>query len=217
MSAIDISNKKFGRLTVLFRDGTVSKLAAWRCVCDCGTVRTFVGRSLRTGNTQSCGCLSRQRAAASRATGNKHHPSYEIWSGIWKRCTNPKTRTFRFYGGRGISVCPQWRDFAVFNRDMGPRPSLKHSLDRFPNKDGNYEPSNCRWATQKEQCRNTRRNRVVTMDGVSLCVSEWCERLGLRARTVHGRIHRGLSPIEALTRPLARLPKGKLPLIGKAA
>lgn len=196
--------QKFNRLIVIRRCGTRRKLAAWECRCDCGKKHVAVGRDLRTGNTKSCGCLQQERRLAQRKTRVANHPEYETWTGMRRRCENPRHKKFYFYGGRGIRVCSRWQSFKTFLSDVGPRPSEKHSLDRFPDKNGNYEPSNCRWATQKEQCRNTRRNRIVTMGEETLCISEWCEKLGLNVYTVNGRIFRGLSPIEALTKPLRR-------------
>lgn len=96
----------------------------------------------------------------------KRSPTYRSWAMMVARCTNPRVDNYAFYGGRGIKVCDRWRDFASFLADMGERPSLAHSLDRWPNRDGDYEPGNARWATSKEQARNTKSNRpVVRSDG----------------------------------------------------
>lgn len=100
--------------------------------------------------------------------------TYSIWCGIRSRCSNPKDKAYPNYGGRGITVCERWSDFQNFLHDMGERPSKKHSVDRI-NNDGNYEPGNCRWATAKQQVRNTRRTIYITIDGRTLPASEWCE------------------------------------------
>jgi len=105
------------------------------------------------------------------------------------RCTNPKYRSYKDYGGRGISICERWADsFDNFLADMGPKPSRKHSLDRFPEVNGNYEPGNCRWATNTEQQRNKRDNTILEYGGVRACVAEWAEIRGIRQDTLLKRI-----------------------------
>lgn len=122
---------------------------------------------------------------------------YCIWSGIVKRCTNPKTKIFPFYGGRGIKVCHRWMKFENFYADMGPRPSKSHSIDRKHN-DGDYEPSNCRWATRQEQMGNRRGNMYITMNGQTLCCAEWARRLGLQDQTIRRRVKLGQTGEQAL-------------------
>lgn len=129
---------------------------------------------------------------------------YCIWSGMRSRCFCKTHKKFHFYGGRGVTVCERWNKFENFLKDMGPRPSKLHSLDRFPDKNGNYEPGNCRWATQKEQCRNTRRNRMVTIGSSTRCVSEWAEIVGRHPARIHCRITRGMDPIDAILTPFTR-------------
>jgi len=89
--------------------------------------------------------------------GMSDTPTYNSWEGMKQRCTNPKATNYSYYGGRGITYCPEWETFAAFLADMGERPSVELTLDRFPNPDGNYEPGNCRWATAKEQINNRRK------------------------------------------------------------
>ena len=138
------------------------------------------------------------------------HPEYSVWRDMKRRCCDPKYKKYRLWGGRGIGVCQRWKDdFFNFLDDMGPRPSRLHSIDRYPDKNGNYEPSNCRWSTQKEQCRNTRKNRMVTIMDETKCIAEWCEIYGKNPRVVHTRIFRGMTPIQALTTPV--YPVGKHP------
>jgi hypothetical protein len=133
--------------------------------------------------------------------GRDFRSEYTIWQGMKARCFNTKTRPFAAYGARGITVCERWRNsFEAFFADMGSRPSPAHSLDRIDN-DGNYEPGNCRWATQKQQTRNRRNNLLVTVDGVTRCASEWSERLGVDRNTVRDRIKRGWLPDVAVTKP----------------
>lgn len=168
----DISGQTFGRLTARYPYGINSQRhATWYCVCSCGREGVFSGPSLRSGNTKSCGCASHELLE----TRNHKHGQCKrgerasenaIWSAMKQRCSNPNNRDYRLYGGRGISVCDRWLEsFDNFMADMGNRPSPAHSIDRIDN-DGNYEPSNCRWATKSVQNRNTRRIRpVLRSDG----------------------------------------------------
>lgn len=126
---------------------------------------------------------------------------YGIWSGMRKRCENPKCPAFKRYGGRGIVVCERWRaSFADFLADMGPRPSPKHSLDRI-DVNGNYEPGNVRWATAATQARNTRRNHTLTVGDETLCLSEWGERFGIQPGLIQARIDMGWTTERAVTTP----------------
>lgn len=128
---------------------------------------------------------------------------------IIQRCTNPNNPQYSSYGGRGITVCDRWRhSFENFLADMGPRPSDKHSIDRIDN-DGNYEPGNCRWATQREQCRNKRSNRIIEFDGVRLPVVDWAERLGVPVEMLRGRIKQGWSDEAIIATPRQHSPPRK--------
>jgi hypothetical protein len=156
----NLVGNRFGRLTVVKFIGRSShRHALWECLCECGNVVLVANPNLRSGNSKSCGCLKTENNIITwtkhgHASGNT--PEYESWSAMWSRVrSSPNRRAFRDYVQRGISVCDRWKSFETFLSDMGPRPP-KTSIDRIDN-DGNYEPSNCRWATASQQVRNRRR------------------------------------------------------------
>ena len=124
--------------------------------------------------------------------GVNNHPLYAAWSGMVNRCTNPNNTSYHLYGGRGIAVCDRWvESFENFLADMGPRPSPRHSIDRFPDNDGNYEPANCRWATPKQQGRNVRKNLIVDLDGRKVSLAEACEATGINYGAAKYRLKAG--------------------------
>ncbi len=204
----NLEGQKFGKLTVLsFAGITFSsrgrKVAHWRCLCSCGRERVANTPNLTRGDVVSCGCAKRGVKPHSdiRGTSGKPSPEYRTWSRMFARCYNPKTSSHANYGGRGITVCERWKDFATFLADMGPRPTPLHQIDRFPNNDGNYEPGNCRWATKSQQMRNTRMTIFLTHNGETLCLSEWAERIGISQDTLRRRKYSGWSDADIIERP----------------
>src|SRR5215831_1055163 len=155
----DITGQRFGRLVAVEYvgqrpcSGGRSTQAYWRCACDCGGSMVTAGTYLRTGKTVSCGCKNLERLRARRTHGNT--PEYRCWHAMVGRCTRPSHPNWRYYGGRGITVCERWLSFDNFLTDMGKRPSMAHSIDRADNNRG-YEPGNCQWATKAEQMTNRR-------------------------------------------------------------
>lgn len=128
---------------------------------------------------------------------------YRIWWLMISRCHNPDASDYQYYGARGIIVCDEWRsDFMTFLEHVGKRPSPKHSIDRYPDNNGNYEPENVRWSLHKDQMRNYRRNVIIEFGGESLCQADWEKRLGFKHNTLRARLKRGWSVEKALTTPV---------------
>jgi hypothetical protein len=126
-------------------------------------------------------------------------PERAAWHNMRQRCQNPKNPEYKNYGARGITVCERWSSFERFLEDMGPRPSPRHSLDRYPNNDGNYEPDNCEWRTAVEQLNNLRKNRWVTWNGRTLTTAQWGRETGINGSTIASRLDRGWTVQRALT------------------
>lgn len=202
----DLSGKRFGRIAVIKRAGSKKRpcgpLALWLCRCDCGQSKIISGSRLQLG-TRSCGCLRREVTSQRFSTHGKSKTlTYKTWSAMIDRCCNPNASIFKYYGAIGIMVCDRWRKFEAFLQDIGERPSLSHSIDRFPNGKGNYEPGNCRWATRKDQSRNQRTNHFLTFNGKTQCLTDWALEMGMQRRTLGKRLDYGMSVEEALTRPI---------------
>lgn len=199
----DLIDQRFGKLVVLGRsDNNKHERTTWKCICDCGNIKVIDGCSLTTGNTTSCGCYAREllrsKSFLHGLTGTKTH---NAWKQMQARCCNPNYPDYSYYGGRGISISPRWLEsFNNFLADMGIAPTGK-SLDRI-DVNGNYELSNCRWATWKQQANNRRNNRYIEYDGINLTVSQWAEKIGITSASLATRLNAlGWSIEEALTIP----------------
>lgn len=156
----------FGRLTVLRRAGyrqyASGKAVVWMCRCECGAEKEFVASNLTKGDAQSCGCLHvEQLVERSTKHGLCHTDMYHVWLMIVQRCTNPRNKDWKHYGGRGITIDPRWRDFAVFAAEAGPGYATGLTIDRIENDEG-YKPGNTRWATRAVQANNRRKKQVPT-------------------------------------------------------
>lgn len=192
---------EYGRLTVieeLPRECSGNrKFRRIRCSCECGSSTEVRLSNLRSGEVVSCGC-----AHFKYDNGEYKSLTYVSWDMMKQRCLNPNDPASHNYSERGITVCDRWLAFENFLSDMGERPSSDHSIDRYPDKNGPYEPGNCRWATRHEQNRNMRSNVLLTLDGETMCIADWAERTGLIRETIHGRLRMGWSVERALTEPV---------------
>jgi hypothetical protein len=199
--ATDRTGQRFGRLVVQGRD--TANPRRWICECDCGARTANFTSNLTRGLSRSCGCLSRETTAANRRThGLSGSADYARWRTMIQRCTDPSSDQFKRYGGRGITVCARWRDFAAFYGDMGPAPA-GHTLDRIDNSKG-YEPGNCRWATPSEQANNRRSNHLVEFRGETRTLTEWARQCGITPKALSLRLWRGWPVERALSVPLRR-------------
>ncbi len=197
--SIFLTGQHFGSWLVLGESPARGYNRMWLCRCElCGTEKDVYQCALRNGTSKSCVCKNGRK----ETHGLSQSPEYKIWSCIYTRCFNKRFRAFHRYGGRGITMCDRWRTFTNFLEDMGPRPSPDHSIDRFPNNDGNYEPGNCRWATQTEQANNRHSSHFLECDGERHTMSEWSRIVGVKVGTIRSRIYReGWSIKDALSTP----------------
>lgn len=206
----DKTGLRFGRLLVLRRDA-IQQLH-WICQCDCGSILSVRSNNLVSNNTTSCGCFHKEAASKAmkgRANGTTHGLSHTRAHGVWenmiRRCSDPKSVSWRNYGARGIYVAERWLDFQAFFQDMGDPPA-GHTLERIDN-NGPYAVENCRWATPKEQLRNTRRSHMVTWRGRTQCLTAWAEELEMSKAMLYSRLLLGWDVERAFTTPSQRVLK----------
>lgn len=207
---IDLTGRRFGRYTVVYLARIAKGHSVYLCRCDCGIEKEVSATHLSGGETKSCGCLAKdlltQRNARhtqnsiGRVNGNKR-PEYIAWTNMKDRCYNAQCDSYPNYGGRGITVCNRWRDsFENFLTDMGDRPSHMPTIERN-DFNGNYEPSNCRWANWIDQGNNRRSNVILTYNGESMTMSQWIRKLGFKKSTIKARLRNGWTVDRALSTP----------------
>ena len=200
---INLSGRRFGRLTVIAPAPRISKRTAWACRCDCGAEMATSTDNLMRKKARSCGCLQRELTAARFKThGLSGQHVLGAWSSMKARCNNPRNPAYKNYGGRGITVCSRWNaSLEDFHKDMGERPSPAHSIDRIDN-DGDYTPENCRWATATEQANNSRNVLHIEFEGCVLGIAAWARKTGIKRGTIQYRLKAGWSVERALTAPV---------------
>ena len=200
---IDLTNQKFGRLTVIEQAGSQHGNAYWKCKCSCGAEVIVRGYLLTRQIVVSCGCYRKEHKLKH---GLAHTPIYNLWAGIKNRCTNPNVHNYHRYGGRGVTMFEDWiNNFQAFYDYVSKLPHYGedgYSLDRI-NNDGNYEPDNIRWATRKEQARNKRSNHILEYQGVKMTLAEAAEKSGLSRYVLQNRLKHG-DRGERLFRPVRK-------------
>lgn len=211
----DITGQTFGKLTAIRVIAKTKRGPVWLFRCECGNKTERSSTLVTTGHTTSCGCVRRQKCGDRNRTHGESPRSgstkeYRAWVVMNRRCYDRNLdggKHWHNYGGRGIQVCKRWRkSFKAFLKDMGRAPSPQHTLDRYPDNNGNYEPSNCRWATRQEQFRNFRRNRWITFNGERKILYDWAEQTGVHYATLISRLDRlGWSVEKALTTPARKI------------
>lgn len=192
----DLAGQSFGKLYVVERSRKRVTEWLWNCQCECGAEVEVRGVLLRQGKKTDCGCSRPPKTVVN----GKQTPTYICWAKMIDRCFNPNSNIWGYYGGRGITVCERWRSYPNFLADMGERPGLEYSLDRYPDNDGNYEPGNARWATRAEQARNTRANVLLTHNGRTMCVADWSKETGVSQAAIRKRMDLGLPSDQVLAK-----------------
>lgn len=197
---IDITGERFGKLIAKSFVGVVNgdNRTKWQCICDCGVELLVRSNNLRTGISKSCGCARKENTILANTKHGKSQNTreYYIWTNLRGRCNNKNSEDYPKYGGRGIKVCERWDNFSNFMEDMGKAP-VGYSIDRI-DVNGNYEPSNCRWADAKTQARNKTNNRLISANGIIKTMAEWAEIAGIDRRRIHSRIARGWTSEQAI-------------------
>lgn len=191
-----LTGKKFGKLTAIDIDGRSDDgRISWLCICECGREVSISAVNLKRYKMPSCGCyihsINKKHGHCVMDYEKNHTTTtgeYRVWTAMKKRCYNPNYENFERYGGRGIKVCDKWlgkHGFENFLADMGKRPSPKHTLDRFPNKNGNYEPTNCRYATSFQQNGNMESNVWIEFNNKKMIIADWARFLNIKPARIN--------------------------------
>ena len=202
--ADNLTGVRFGRLVVEKRDFTFKKAAYWICRCDCGNSTTVQACHLRSGATQSCGCFNKEQSGKRMRThGLSRSRIYYEWRSMKDRCARENNKQYADYGGRGITVCQEWQDSFEAFRDWAITNGYQDNLtiDRI-DVNGNYDPSNCRWVTNREQQNNKRNNHLLSYNGKEQTIAKWAEETGLDWMVIYDRIRHGWTVERTLTEPL---------------
>ena len=206
MKVDELIGKKFNRLTILDFSYKKNNTIYFKCQCSCGSIKIVSIYNLKNGTTKSCGCYnSEYHSIKFKKHGLDRTNIYFVWCHMVQRCYNPKNSRFSSYGGRGITICDEWRhDLGAFNKwALANGYDKTLSIDRIDN-NGNYCPENCRWATQKEQANNKRTNKFISFNGKTQTITQWADEKGLKYSVLSNRIRNGWSVERALTTPVKK-------------
>ena len=212
----NLEGKRIGKLTVLERaeDKTQKngkRLIMWRCKCDCGNETIVPSSRLTSGNTKSCGCGSSRYLR--KTHGKSETRLYRVWRGVKSRCYNPNSTGYEYYGGRGVTVCDEWlgengfENFYKWSYLNGYNENAEKyicTLDRI-DVNGNYEPSNCRWVSMKEQDNNKRTNKYIEFNGEKKTLSQWCDEFGVNKKMARYRFNHGWGIEDCLLVPSGKI------------
>lgn len=193
---IDLAGKRFGNLVVVKRESNKGEKVAWLCKCDCGNYTTVIGTNMKLGKTVSCGCVHFNKIKSGNPKhGHSKTKLYHIWLGMKQRCTNADVPTFKYYGGRGITVCEEWAenfqsfyDWSMQNGYKENSSRAECTLDRIDT-DKNYEPNNCRWVSMKVQNNNTRKNKIIEYNGEKHSIAQWANIRNIKYQTLYCRLY----------------------------
>jgi hypothetical protein len=214
----DVTGQKFSRLLVIdWAYTNAHRQSMWNCKCDCGALAVVLGNDLIRGHTRSCGCYNDERLIEFNTKhGLAHTKIGMIKDSMRQRCYNPKCKAYKHYGGRGITICDEWledpKSFFNWSFANGYEEGLALSIDRIDN-DGPYSPENCQWTSGEVQGNNRRNNVLLTHNGITLSISQWAKKLGVRVNQIYGRKRRGWSDEKILTTPFAPLKKKRWPFL----
>lgn len=207
----DLTGKKFGNLLVIERAGSDrNKNALWKCKCDCGNEKIVVANRLRSGETRSCGCLRSIRTKETFKThGHSKTRLYRVWAGMKTRCYNANSDNYKYYGGKGVTMCDEWKNnFSAFERwaiENGYNEDARSqecTIDRIDTS-GDYSPQNCRWSNHVEQCNNQTSNKLLTYQNTTKTMSEWSKETGINYSTFRENVRRG-RPVEEIIKSYAK-------------
>ena len=204
---IDLTGKQFGRLIVIGRaENAKNGNVRWYCQCDCGEIVIVGRKELRSGDTNSCGCLKKEIIAAlNMKHGESNTRLFRIWAGMKSRATNPNVKDFKYYGEKGVTVCEEWENnFKAFEKwALSNAYSDDLTIDRI-NSDKEYSPDNCRWADIETQNNNKRNNHYLTHNRKTMTIAEWAKEIGISDKIIRNRLRRGWTIEKALTTPVKK-------------
>lgn len=208
MKRIDLTGQKFNHLTVEGLNRSQNGTLFWDCICDCGKHTVVRGSNLKNGSVKSCGCIN--HIGHTRTHGESHTKLYERWISMIYRCTNPKHSAYKWYGARGIRVCNEWQSYEGYKKwVMATRPNETYTVERI-DVDGDYCPDNCKWIPLSEQANNRTSCIMITHEGVTKNLTEWCSELGLEYKMVHNRLKKlGWTFEKAISTPVDTTKRNK--------